>query len=72
MRVLKEKDILPQLDRLSLRGNPAAKYRVEEVFRALKQRGRGLKQSKAVSEAGSREKADQRRSARVWEPQATE
>ena len=72
LKVLKDKDVVPQLDRLILRGNPAAKFHIENVGRALKQRGRGLKQSKAVEEAQSGEKADQRKAARVWEPQGAD
>lgn len=70
-KLIKDKDMLPNLDRLMLRGNPAFKLYTDQVFRELKARGRGLKQSSAVEEAGSSEKADQRKAARVWEPAAS-
>lgn len=67
-KLLQGKDNLPQLDRLMLRGNPAAKFRVDDVHRQLKARGRGLKQSDAVNDTQSKEKANQRKASRVWEP----
>ena len=67
-KLLQGKDNLPQLDRLMLRGNPAAKFRVDDVYRQLKARGRGLKQSDAVNNTQSKDKADQRKASRVWEP----
>lgn len=69
-KTLKDKDQIPSLERLSLRGNPASKFRVDEVNRALRERGRGLKQSEAVSGAQG-DKAAQRKASRVWEPSGT-
>lgn len=71
-KLLVNRDNLPQLDRLSLRGNPAAKFRVDEVFRQLKLRGRGLKQSDAVNDTQSKDKASMRKASRVWEPSGAE
>lgn len=74
IRVLKNKEVVPNLDRLMVSrqspppGVPATAYMLTEVNRALRQRGRGLKMSKAIAEAQSDEKASQRKAARVWEP----
>ena len=72
VKLFVDKNAVPKLDRIALRGNPVSKMQLEAVYRAHKSGGRGIKAVKPGESGAARKRPEPKKEAGMRESPSLE